>query len=226
MQLSSLYQRIRLKWPDYLAWTIYCVAVFHTLLLFWIIDPVSPQAIAVRLLQPLAASGAIILLIHAARCQVIGRRRVAITFQSLSSFVGLIANVLLIRARARGLPVVAPLTETLYAITYAFSLIGTAVYFPRRIWWYGNGLRLVFDSLFVGFASLVLMQSVLPTILRTWAWTTTSMATLTYLAFDIAILFAASVLGLRYGRNAGPLLVFAGFSFFCLFMAVIYKTRK
>lgn len=88
---------------------------------------------------------------------------------------------------------------------YLFSFMGTALYLQQRTWWLGSTWRIIIAGLGVGISALVLMQTILPNVIPLWPWTPQASIVTPSLAFDVGILFAFAVVGLRYKQSSGPL---------------------
>jgi signal transduction histidine kinase len=209
----------RPAWPSLLAATLCGLAVLHAWLLPSISDPRAPYAIAIQLLQPLAAIGAVSLMLVAAWRHGPGSRRRAWSLHALAILASMAAGLIQIGARAQGTAIVTPLSDTLYMLTYVLALIGTALYLPLRAWWVGSALRILLDSAAVSIAALVLLHSLLPLLLQ--PWTRSFSAQLNWLALDAGVLLTVGILGLRYGRSGGPLVALMFPSVLCLLIGDI-----
>jgi signal transduction histidine kinase len=200
-------------WPDVLAWFLCGVALIHTTLLFYPINPYTPGALIVQSLYPIGIAGATVIMVEAARLHS-GRQRWAWILQTGSLLCGLIRTILLIRARYVSLSEATRLNDTLYLLMYCFALGGIVLYLPWRVWWLGTAPRVLIDSVLVGSATLVILQSTVP--LFVTPWTAARSHALLMPAFNLAALFAIGTVSLRYGRSGGPLLALSLASIVCL----------
>jgi hypothetical protein len=112
-----------------------------------------------------------------------------------------------------------PLTRTLPLLIYLFALGGIALYIEPHPWWLGSTVRTILDGIGVGFASLLLLQGILPLLLQRWPWNSQVGIILPYLALDMGILFAVGAGGSRVGQSNRPFVVFTLLSLLCLMIA-------
>jgi signal transduction histidine kinase len=200
-------------WPDLLAWFLCGLALLHTVLLLSPTDPHLLRALVIQSLYPIGICGATVIMIEATRLHV-GAQRWAWVLQTGSLLCGLARTILLIHARYAGLPVATPLNDTLYFLMYLFALGGVVLYLPWRVWWLGTTPRVLVDSVLVGSAMLVILQSTVP--LMVTPWTPERSHALLLPAFNLAAVFAIGTVSLRYGRRGGPLLALSLVSIVCL----------
>lgn len=201
-------------WPNHVAWCLCALAVIHTALLFTITNPRTESALLIQSLYPIGIGGATVIMLMAASLNI-GRQRWSWLLHTGSLLAGLARTILLMRARYLGIPEATPLNDTLYLLMYLFALGGVVLYLPWRVWWLGTAPRVLIDSMLVGSAVLVILQSTVPLVVT--PWTATRSHVLMIPAFNLAALFAVGTVSLRYGRRGGPLLAFSLLSLLCLF---------
>lgn len=215
---SLVQQRLKSpKWIDVFLWGLCFLPVVHAGLLFSITDPRSSFAIAIHFLRPLGILGAVGILFLSAFLGH-GRRRVAWIFNAVWMIFSIVYSILRITQLT---PVTAPIMVILVVLIYSFALIAVALYLDYRSLWVGSTPRAVMGGITVGWAALVLMQSILPVMFPLWHMRANSLVP--FVAFDMGILFAEGVVTLRYGLNKRPLLPLILLSLTCLLIAdVIY----
>jgi signal transduction histidine kinase len=201
------------SWPNQCAWTLCGGTLLYFGLVVLFPNPRSLSGLLVRLLYPLITFGAAGLTLYSAWMHRTTRWRWTWTLSGLGVLLCTAAGIVQIRARFHGLPAITAWTDMLYLTNYLLALMAMAIAIPRRTWWDGSTLRLFLDSASMAVAVLVMLEHILPLVML--SWTPLVGSQLPWLALDSGVLFALSVLVLRYGHGGGPLLPLASLSVLC-----------
>ena len=188
-------------WPNIVLWLLCCLPLLHVYLLVRSAHAGALQATSIQFLRPLATSGAAGMLFYAAYLEQ-GHKRWAWFCDGAALGCAAAFSFLKITQDAT----IATLSMRLLWIwIYLFSFAGTALYLQKRTWWVGSTWRIIVAGLTVGISTLVMMQTLLPTFLPAWPWTAHAQSVTPSLAFDIGIIFAFGIVGMRYKHNSRPL---------------------
>lgn len=200
------------RWPNFVIWTLCCIPILHICLL---LSSNAWEATHIQLLRPVGTFGAAGVLFYTAWLER-GRKQwawgchaMALCCAALFSFFKITQD-----ATIAALPM-----RVLWIWIYLFSFSGTALYLQQRSWWLGSTWRIIIGGLSVGISALVLMQAILPKIVPLWPWTAQASIVTPSLAFDIGILFAFGVVGLRYKQSSRPLVPYVLLCLLCLLIA-------
>lgn len=200
-------------WPEWLFWILCCIPVVHAGLLF--INPHTPYVLTIHFLRPIGMLGAVVLFFYSASLAS-GYRRWAWVFIGVAIIFSIVFSVLRI---VPGLSITTPLLQALPILIYSFGLIGTGFYLQHTSWWVGSTPRVILGGITTGWATLVILRSILPAIVPTWPLNSQVSVILAYLALDTCIVFALVVVGVRYGLHQSPLVWLAFLATFCLLIA-------
>ncbi|HEX6292938.1 MAG TPA: sensor histidine kinase [Herpetosiphonaceae bacterium] len=121
----------------------------------------------------------------------------------------------------QGATIAAVPMRLLWVLIYLFSFAATALYLQKRTWWVGSTWRIIVAGLTVGISTLVLMQTLLPIIQPAWPWTARAQSVTPSLAFDIGLIFAFGIVGVRYKHNSRPIVPYI---LLCLFPLLLADT--
>lgn len=170
-------------------WIACGIPLVHTVLLFTVAHP---ESRALQLLRPLGTLYAAMLLFLAAYMARGERRR---CWASLG--VSILGGAIYSFARAGwDTPMTALGLQLLLLVIYGCALGGFAFYFHQNTRFIGNIQRMIIGAITVAFAGFMLLNTVLPTFWPTWDWSTN--VPLTFIAFDLGILFAFAIVHQRH----------------------------
>jgi signal transduction histidine kinase len=171
-------------------------------------------------MQPLISCGAVVILIAAALRHK-GRQQWAwfcFAFGMCTSIVGSTINVIIANHPSS---LWSDIAQNLFLLTYVLAFVGMGLYLPLRSWWIGSTPLILFNSLVVGVASFVLLSNL--SLLMFGRLNLPLQRGITFLAFDLGLIFALIVIMFRYGRGGGHLLFLSMIGVLCLVIAdVIY----
>lgn len=118
----------------------------------------------------------------------------------------ILINMAAYLARRNQTPLPDTLVAGIFLGAYVLALIADTSIVPERWWKQGNARRIIIESLLVGCATLAILQSLIPPIMRTLElpWNADRQGELSYLAFDITMLFAIGLIRRWYGEYGNP----------------------
>lgn len=203
------------RWPNFFLWTLCCIPVLHSYLLLSSATLEALQAPSIQLLRPIGTLGAAGILFYTAWLAR-GHRRLAWMCHAVALCCAALFSSLKI---IEGATIAAWPMRALWVGIYLFSFAGTALYLQQRSWWLGSTWRIIIAGLGIGISALVLMQTMLPNVIPLWPWTPQASIVTPSLAFDIGIIFAFAVVGLRYKQSSGPIIPYVLLCLLCLLIA-------
>lgn len=224
MSFQAPFLKRRIGWPETLAWIICFTAAIMTLLPH--IGVVLYEGIAIQVVYSMTFFCAASIFLAAAK-QGAGKRRwtwcicaLSVALSGISALFGLAIRLQLVTYEA-----VASIQLVLLVLAYVFGLIAIAVYFPQKSWRLGSTQRVFIDSMVVGCATLVILQSLLPLLFPNWSSESEASGMLTFLALDTGIVFSTALvcMRIRFSGSSGRMIFLLFLSFSCqLFADGIY----
>lgn len=181
---------------------LFAIVGLHLLLTASIAPTQTATLQQVHLLRPLVTLGSVGVMVAAALRIRDPQRQWAWTLQAVA-LLGAIVFVLLYTFG--GILLTSPLLQVLAGLIYLNALGGSVLYFRRVAWQVGSRWRIVLGGVTVGWASLILLLTVIPYLEAERLLTGETRTIVCYLAYDMGILFVVTLLGLRYGAKVYPL---------------------
>ena len=220
MSFQAPFLKRRIAWPEILAWMICFTAALMTILPH--VGLVLLEGITIQIVYSMTFFCAASIFLAAAK-QSAGKRRLTWCVCALSVAMSGIAALcgLAIRLQLVTYEAIASVQLVLLLLAYVLGLIAVAIYFPQKAWRLGSTQRVFLDSMVVGCATLVILQSLLPFWFPDWSSESEASSMLTFLALDTGIVFSTALVCIRLGfiGSSGRLFVLLFLSFSCQLFA-------